>query len=145
MAEGAITITRLTTVNSTKTVKLTFTAIDTATGAYLDVTGYKTDRIIYVLKRRATDDWTTASTAALVGTTKALLAIVKGSTIIKLSGYGIGGYALGNSAATAANQVYSYFGPFEGARFQDSNERIHFKPTTGAGSTCPASIAAILI
>jgi hypothetical protein len=145
MAEGVITLTKLTTSNSTKGLALTWTGMDTSTGAYVDLRTEKSGRVIIVLERSASAAWATASTTPLVGTTKALLCITKGSTASKFSAHLIGGYEMSGALATAANKVYHYFGPFESARFADSVERLHFTLATGTGSTSAAQIAAILI
>jgi hypothetical protein len=137
MAAKAGTILTLTTVNSSSPKYLTFAAPTTAatSGVYFDFTGYKNSRAIFVVDITSTSiDSASAQNRVRVN---------KGSTIIKLSAYGIGALNIQLSSALPASGKLGFIGPLEAARFMDSNERITIS-CSGGGCNIKG-IAAIII
>ncbi len=135
MAAIAITPLVLTTRDSTKSGQLTWSAVTTnpASGAYLDLTGYKGNSIIIVATMTATN-----VTATLGGTVR-----VQATTNSKFSGYGKGDLAVTLSSAVVDLPGGAIFmGPYDLSRFKDSNERIQLKCTRGNNI---ASFGAIII
>lgn len=137
MAATAGTILKLTTAGSSSPGYLTFATLTTAatSGVYFDLTGYKGDRVIFVADITATNV-ASASAANRVR-------INKGSTVSQFSHHLQGALNVQFTSNRAASARLGYFGPYETARFKDSNDRITIS-CSAAGVNIKA-LAAILI
>ena len=124
MAAIAITPLVLSTRDSTKVSQLTWSAVTTAatSGAYVDLTGYKGDKIIIISRPTATN---------VAGSTYGNTLRIQACTVQKYSGYARDDLQVRGSSALVAIKGAEFFGPFDLSRFKDSNERITIKCTRG--------------
>jgi hypothetical protein len=123
MARNKLSPLFLTTRDSTSQKTMTeWCAVDTATGCYIDLTGYKGDKVILAICKTATN---------VAGTTATQIRI-QCCTNQKFSGYGKGDLEIrGTSNVAATNFKGQFCGPFDLSRFKDSNERININCTKG--------------
>lgn len=123
MARNAITPLYLTTRDSTsQKVIPDWQAVDTATGAYIDLTGYKGNCVILAICKTATN---------VAGTTATEIQI-QACTNQKFSGWDKGDLSIRGTSNVAATYFKGEFcGPFDLSRFKDSNERININCTKG--------------
>jgi hypothetical protein len=134
MARNAITPLFLSTRNSTNQVTVPdWQAVDTATGAYIDLTGYKGNNVILLVVKTASN---------VAGTTATELKI-QCCTVQKFSDYTRGDLSIRGTTAVAGTYFKGQVcGPFDLSRFKDSNERININCTKG---TNVGFIGAIII
>lgn len=137
MAAIAITPSVFSTRDSTSPLRLTWSAVTTAatSGAYLDLTGYKGDKVLIAVQLTA---------SGVANSSTAYTLTVQCATVNKPSGYVKGDLTVrGSSTAfSAIKGMGDFFGPFDLSRFKDSNERINIRCTRG---TNVASLSAIII
>jgi hypothetical protein len=134
MAAGAITPLVLSTRDSSAGSQLTLTVVTTAaaSGAYVDLTGYKGTNMIIVATMTATN-----VKATYGGTLR-----IQACTVSQYSGYKKDDLQIRLSSAVVAQKGIFFTGPLDLSRFKDSNERITIKCTRG---TNIAALGAILI
>ena len=136
---NAITVCKMTTVNSSTPVTPTLAQIDNATGLYIDCKHIDASRMILVFTRDAS--------GAITSSEERVTVLHGGDTA------GYSGYALGNlninalaalhSTQPATGEVNCHLaGPFETARFKDSDGYIKILNTNNTGVK---AIGAILI
>lgn len=123
MAINAITALAFSDYSTAVGGKPTFQAVNTATGAYIDIDAVKAADVILVARRDAT--------------TKAASVVIGAGTGFSETGLG----AKTVSLATHATEQ-DRFVLFQSARHQDSNNRIN---VTCTGSTTVLSVGAIIL
>lgn len=136
---NAVTVLKLTTVNSSVSAVPTLQAVNTDTGIYIDVNNIDASRMILVFTKTASG----ANTAS-----GEMVTIEDGDSKIAFSAYKLGdlkieiasGAICTAGSVTASNLVFA--GPFETARFKDSDGRIKVN-STNAGNV--SAVGAILI
>lgn len=143
MARNAITVLTMTTMNSSVSAIPTLQAVDTATGAYVDCRNIDATKMILVFTKTASG----ANSA-----TNEIISIEDGDSKAGYSAYVLGDLkieidsdAVSDASDTAEENVVSnliFAGPFETARFKDSDGRIKINATRGANI---AAMGAILI
>ncbi len=123
MARNELTPLFLTTRDCTSQKTMAeWCAVDTATGCYIDLTGYKCDKVILAICKTATN---------VAGTTATEIQI-QACTVQKFSGWDKGDLSIrGTSNVAATNFKGQFCGPFDLSRFKDSNERININCTKG--------------
>lgn len=132
MAYSAITVCKMTTVNSSISVVPTLTAVSTVSsgGAYIDCRNVDASKMILVVKKSASG----ANTAS-----KDRFRILDGDSKAGYTNYGLGNLVIDMSSDA---EDLCFAGPFETARFKDSDGRIDITCTRG---TNVGFIGAILI
>jgi len=134
MAANAITVLKMTTMNSSVAVAPTMQAVDTDTGAYLDVSKLDGSRVIFIIERTATN---------VAGDSLTGVKVKDGDSKAAFSGYTQGDLTIyAGSTARAASGPFEFIGPFETARFKDSDGYIDLTCTF---ATNTAKIGAIII
>ncbi len=123
MARNALTPLFLTTRDSTsQKVIPDWQAVDSATGCYIDLTGYKGTNVILLINKTASN---------VAGTTATQIRI-QACTVQRFSGYAKGDLEIrGTTAIVGTNFKGEVCGPFDLSRFKDSNERININCTAG--------------
>ena len=129
---SAVTVCKMTTMNSSKSVTPTLTAMATAStaGVYIDCKNLDASKMILIIQKTATG----ANSAS-----KEHVMILDGDSKAGYSGFAKGNLTI-DIASGAADVAYA--GPFETARFKDSLGNIEITCTNG---TNVAAIGAILI
>ena len=139
MARRAITVLNMTTVNSSVSAVPTLTTLDTLTGAYIDVNNLDASKVVFVFTKTASG----ANTAC-----NEYITIEDGDSKIGFSAYKLGDLTIDiASEAVATGTSYLtpsmvFAGPFETARFKDSDGRIKINATN---ATNVHAVGAILI
>jgi len=141
MARNAVTVLKMTTVNSSVSAVPTLQAVDTGTGIYVDVSNIDASRMILVFTK--TDSGANTSSGEFV-------TIKDGDSKVGYSAYTVGDLAIEVSsnavctespaAMNKSNLVFA--GPFETARFKDSDGYIKVNCTN---ATNISAVGAILI
>jgi len=137
---NAITVCKMTTVNSSVAVSPTLTEIGTATGVYIDCRHIDASRMILIMAKE---------TSGAGSATQDSITILDGDSKANYSGYGLGNLeimlsSLHCTAPKTTDQEINvcFAGPFETARFKDSNGRIDITALNGINVAC---VGAILI
>lgn len=138
---NAITVLKLTTANSSVSAIPTMAPIDTDTGVYIDCSNLDASKMILVFTR------TVSGTAAASANN---IAVKNGDSIAGYSAYELGDLAIAISsngrgtAPVAGNEECPivFVGPFETARFKDSDGRIAIQCSNGGNI---AAVGAIMI
>jgi len=140
MSRNAVTVLKLTTVNSSVSAIPTLQAVDTGTGIYVDCNNIDASRMILVFTKTASG----ANTAS-----GEMITIEDGDSKQGFSAYKLGDLKIevasgavctSPGAMTSPNLVFA--GPFETARFKDSDGRIKVNCTN---ATNVSAVGAILI
>jgi len=129
---SAVTVCKMTSMNSSVSVTPTLTAMTTVStgGVYIDCKNIDASKMILIIQKTATG----GNTASLDR-----IAILDGDSKAGYSGFAKGNLLI--DITSGANDV-AYAGPFETARFKDSLGNIEITCTRG---TNVAAIGAILI
>jgi len=129
---SAVTVCKMTSMNSSVSVTPTLTAVSTVStgGVYINCNNIDASKMILIIQKTATG----ANTAS-----KDRFRILDGDSKVAYSGYGKGNLVI-DITSGAKDVVYA--GPFETARFKDSLGNIEITCTRG---TNVAAIGAILI
>ena len=129
---SAVTVCKMTSMNSSVSVTPTLTAVNTVStgGVYINCNNIDASKMILIIQKTATG----ANTAS-----KDRFRILDGDSKVAYSGYGKGNLVI-DITSGAKDVVYA--GPFETARFKDSMGNIEITCTRG---TNVAAIGAILI
>ena len=138
---NAITVLKMTTANSSVSATPTLQAVDTDTGAYVDVGDIDASRMILVFTK--TDSGANTSSKEYItidvsATARQFSAQQLGDLTIEVSSAAV--CTASPAAMNKSNLVFA--GPFETARFKDSNGRINISATNG---TNISAVGAILI
>jgi len=141
MARAAITVLKLTTANSSVSAVPTMAAVDTDTGAYINCKNIDASKMILVFNRTVSGTAAASANNIVImdGDSKAgYTAYALGDLKIAISSHGKG------TAPTAGNAACDcvFVGPFETARFKDSDGYIKINCSVATNIT---SIGAILI
>ena len=136
MARAAITVLKMTTANSSVSAVPTMAAVDSDTGAYVDVNNIDASKVLFVFQKTASG----ANSAS-----EEYITIEDGDSKIGFSAYKLGDLTIDISSAYAnvvgsCNLVFA--GPFETARFKDSDGHIKINCTN---ATNVGYMGAILI
>jgi len=127
----------MTTVNSSVSAVPTLTSIDSLTGVYIDMNNIDASRVVFVFQKTAS--------GALTATAERVT-VLDGDSKIAFSAYKLGNLTI-NIASGYENLVGSpnlvFAGPFETARFKDSDGRIKINATLGGQNI--GYVGAILI
>lgn len=136
MARNAITALKLTTANSSVSCMPTMRTVDTNTGAYLDVNNIDASKVIFVFSKTATGANTASGERITIedGDSKA------GYSAYKLGDLTIDVHASLRNVTNVSNLAFA--GPFETARFKDSDGHIKINCTN---ATNVGSVGAIFI
>ena len=123
---NAITVLKMTTANSSVAVVPTLAFVDSGTGAYIDCRHIDAAKMILVFKRH------TSGTAIAASADD--IKIVHGGDTAGYSAYGVGSLTIRavetNASDAATGELACQFaGPFETARFKDSQGYINIVST----------------
>ena len=143
MARAAVTILKMTTINSSVTAIPTLAAVDTATGAYIDVSNVDASKMLLIFQKDAS--------ATLHNACGDKVIIKDGDSKVGYSAYTLGNLTLnlssdqsGSTPSTGLGEANICFaGPFETARFKNSYGRIIVDPSTNGVNV--SFVGAILI
>ena len=136
---NAITVLKMTTINSSVAVNPTMAVAGTATGLYIDCRHIDAGKMILVVTKLASG----ANSA-----TNEILTIEDGDSKAGYSNYGLGDLKIEISSVphstkpTGLELNCCFVGPFESARFKDSDGYIKVLTTRGANV---GAVGAILI
>ena len=139
MARNPVTVLKLTTMNSSVPGNPTMAAVSTGTGIYIDCSNIDASKMILVVTRTASG--TNAASAANI-------TIEDGDSKQGFSAYKLGDLKIALSSIphstkpTAVELNCQFIGPFETARFKDSDGHIKVNCTN---ATNISAIGAILI
>jgi len=137
---NAITVLKMTTVNSSVAVSPTLAEIDTDTGLYIDCRHIDASKMILIMAKE---------TSGAGSATQDSIHILDGDSKANYTAYGLGNLRIMlaslhcTSPKTTDQEINVCFaGPFETARFKDSNGRIDITALNGINVAC---VGAILI
>jgi hypothetical protein len=136
MARNAITVLKLTTANSSVSCVPTMRSLDTLTGAYVDVNNIDASKLILVFQKTASGANTSSGE---------FVTIEDGDSKIGFSAYKLGDLTIEISSdyenvVGSCNLIFA--GPYETARFKDSDGHIKINATN---ATNVGYVGAILI